>query len=186
VKYYTGIGSRETPAVILDLMQEVAYGLALAGYTLRSGGAKGADTAFERGSDRYRMSQKEIYIPWKGFNGETGGIKPLILNELGYQFQAEQLASTIHPNWNACSQGAKLLHTRNVYQVLGQDIDYPSKFLLCYAQPTPNGVKGGTNTAVQIAYRYDVPVFNLYFDEVVKRFESYVDCLNISNNITEG
>jgi len=39
---YSGIGSRETPDDILELMKAVAYKLAGRGYTLRSGGADGA------------------------------------------------------------------------------------------------------------------------------------------------
>ena len=47
---YTGIGSRETPHHILTLMTEIANILDNIGYTLRSGGADGADTAFALGS----------------------------------------------------------------------------------------------------------------------------------------
>ena len=48
-KYYTGIGSRETPDSILSLFNDIVFQLAGLGYTLRSGGADGADTAFEEG-----------------------------------------------------------------------------------------------------------------------------------------
>lgn len=54
---YAGIGSRETPRSILDLMTAIARKLEALGYTLRSGGATGADTAFEEGVERL----KEIY-----------------------------------------------------------------------------------------------------------------------------
>ena len=47
MKYYTGIGSRETPKDIMQLMSKLAYKLASEGYILRSGAAQGADTAFE-------------------------------------------------------------------------------------------------------------------------------------------
>ena len=48
-KPYTGIGSRETPTAILDLMIAIGGVLAQRGFTLRSGGADGADDAFEQG-----------------------------------------------------------------------------------------------------------------------------------------
>lgn len=46
MKYYTGIGSRQTPKDILKLMEDIAFKLAQKGYILRSGAAGGADTAW--------------------------------------------------------------------------------------------------------------------------------------------
>lgn len=48
-KYYAGIGSRNFPAAVLENMTKIAARLEKAGYTLRSGGAGGADTAFSLG-----------------------------------------------------------------------------------------------------------------------------------------
>jgi predicted Rossmann fold nucleotide-binding protein DprA/Smf involved in DNA uptake len=48
--YYTGVGSRECPTYILDLMTQYATVLNNKGYILRSGGALGADSAFQSGS----------------------------------------------------------------------------------------------------------------------------------------
>ena len=56
MKYYAGIGSRKTPHDTCDLMTKIAIALDNRGYILRSGGAKGADKAFEAGSDT-----QEIY-----------------------------------------------------------------------------------------------------------------------------
>jgi predicted Rossmann fold nucleotide-binding protein DprA/Smf involved in DNA uptake len=48
-KYYAGIGSRETPKDICDIMTQLAIKLANNGWVLRSGGAKGADRSrFEK------------------------------------------------------------------------------------------------------------------------------------------
>lgn len=63
MKYYTGIGSRSTPKDILNIMVKLSAKLNKEGYILRSGGADGADLAFEQAS-----TNKEIYLPWKGFN----------------------------------------------------------------------------------------------------------------------
>lgn len=175
MRYYTGVGSRETPAVILDLMREVACKLAYDGYNLRSGGADGADLAFQKGWVDAGCAKSEIYIPWDGFNDfDHDGKTFYALNRLGYQFNAAQLAAEIHPVWDRLSRGAQALHTRNVYQVLGQELDSPSDFLICYAKPTKTGVSGGTNTAVQVAIKFGTPVYNMYHEEVVKRFEAYV------------
>ena len=50
--YYAGIGSRETPDHVLETMASAAQYLGKEGFTLRSGGAKGADTAFDQGATR--------------------------------------------------------------------------------------------------------------------------------------
>jgi len=49
-KFYTGIGSRKTPYQVQQQMQRIAQFLAKKGYTLRSGSANGADSAFEEGA----------------------------------------------------------------------------------------------------------------------------------------
>ena len=46
---YAGVGARKTPADVLGWMERIAAGMATQGWTLRSGGARGADSAFERG-----------------------------------------------------------------------------------------------------------------------------------------
>lgn len=65
---YAGIGSRETPKSILEFFEYLGELLAKKGFTLRSGAAKGADSAFEKGCDRV-SGLKEIFLPWRGFEG---------------------------------------------------------------------------------------------------------------------
>lgn len=55
-KIYTGIGSRETPPDILELMTKIARFMFKQGFTLRSGGADGADSAFEAGAENDKES----------------------------------------------------------------------------------------------------------------------------------
>lgn len=181
LKYYTGIGSRNTPEPILELMRNIGRKMALMGYTLRSGGATGADTAFADGwgdawvldagiyaSDKYKA---EIYLPWEGFNDQYSSMEGryLITNP-----KAQEIVSEIHPAWNKLSKGAKALHTRNVYQVLGQDLATPSTCVIFYAEPLGTSVKGGTRTAVELAKIHGVPVFNLWYEQVQERMMDFV------------
>ena len=62
--YYAGIGSRETPKNKCRLMTKIAKILS-GKYTLRSGGADGADSAFEAGAG----DNKQIFLPSNYFNG---------------------------------------------------------------------------------------------------------------------
>jgi predicted Rossmann fold nucleotide-binding protein DprA/Smf involved in DNA uptake len=66
MRIYTGVGSRKTPKAITNLMTELARTLGDSGWCLRSGGADGADVAFESGA-----STKEIYVPPTLFNDCT-------------------------------------------------------------------------------------------------------------------
>jgi len=95
MKHYTGVGSRKTPKEILSLIKDIATKLALKGFTLRSGGAVGADNAFERGC-KLGNGLKEIY------------------KAEDCTLEAMKLASQFHPAWN------RQLHGRNSFQVLGK------------------------------------------------------------------
>lgn len=64
--YYAGVGSRETPEDVLQLMRQFAIKLANLGWVLRSGGAPGADSAFEAGCKEVQ-GRMSIFLPWKGF-----------------------------------------------------------------------------------------------------------------------
>lgn len=148
--YYTGIGSRNCPENTIEIMIKTATWLAKKGYVLRSGKAKGSDEAFEKGCD-IAKGKKEIYLPWKNFNGSNS---TLIVKDI----KAFEIARKYHPYFDSLSQGAQRLQARNSHQVLGQDLNTLSKFILCY---TPNGDgSGGTGQAIRIAKDYNIPIFD--------------------------
>jgi len=164
---YTGVGSRKTPKDIQNLMVSIAANLAAKGYTLRSGGADGADKAFEYGCG---VGAKEIYLP----NMATP--------------EAMEIAAKYHGAWDKCSAYVRKLHGRNAFQVLGLDLKTPSKFLLCW---TPDGCishkirsvrTGGTGTAISIADAYGIPVFNLKLTEHRVRLEAMLNKKEISHD----
>lgn len=166
-KIYTGIGSRNTPPEILEKMYNISSKLAEKGYTLRSGHADGADLACERGCDVVK-GKKEIYIPWKNFNlSDSQFYTPRV--------SAFELAKKIHPAWEKLSFGARKLHARNCYQVLGLDLKTPSKFIICYTQ---NGEEiGGTRTAIMLAKQNNIPVLNLGNTETLNNIEDLITSL---------
>ena len=153
--YYTGIGSRQTPATILEPMENIAYLLAKRGYVLRSGGADGADSAFERGCDK-AGGPKDIYIPWKNFNNRGWGADAGIVPDLE---AAREIVMHTHPAPHRLTQGAMKLHSRNPYQILGEGLANPSAFVIAYTEG--GKLKGGTATAIRLAQEYGIPVYNL-------------------------
>lgn len=160
MRFYTGIGSRRAPTSVEHLIREVAQQLDALGYCLRSGGADGPDTWFERGSTR-----SEIYLPWADFNGHRSMLcAPTI--------EAFEIAHKFHPAWNNLMHGAKRLHARNVHQVLGAKPSepVPSDFVVCW---TPDGKRiGGTAQAMRIADAYNIPIFNLADDDRLDLFRT--------------
>jgi hypothetical protein len=154
----------------------MAKRLATSGAVLRSGAAPGADRAFERGCDR-GGGAKEIYLPWVGFEGREDGI--VIEDE-----RAFEIAARIHPAWSGLTEGAKRLHARNVCQVLGRDLDSPSRFLVCW---TDRGkLTGGTATAIQVALEHEVPVFNFGQDPELHLLGILFDVRDLVRRRREG
>lgn len=151
--FYAGIGSRETPAYLFPIINRIVFKLEGMGYVMRSGGANGADTFFERSITD--TCNKEIYLPWKGFNGNTS---PLY----GVCDAARELGKKFHPV-NLTKQSVIDLMARNCYQVLGRDLNTPSKFVLCWTKDGKDS--GGTGQAIRVAHAYNIPVFNLYNPE---------------------
>lgn len=145
-KYYAGIGSQKTPEDVCRTMSELAYDLRTHGWWLRSGAAKGADQAFE---------------------GNAGEHKQIFTAKSDISDKAFEIAKELHPAWGACNPYVKRLHARNVLQILGQNLDTPVEFVVCW---TPDGCEsdedrtrttGGTGQAISLASLSGIPVYNL-------------------------
>lgn len=184
--YYTMIGSRSTPPDIKSLMVKFATKACEFNYCGRSGGSDGSDACLEQGVRNYLQSCEEsstkpymeIYLPWKDFNGRDSSEEGYYtLPWMNNHKEATEIASEIHPAWERCKQGAKKLHTRNVYQLLGQDLKTPSRFVICWAEPKGKygHVKGGTATVVKLGIDNNVEIINLYHEEQRKRVEEWVN-----------
>lgn len=167
---YAGIGSRETPADILHVMRLIGEGLFQQGWILRSGGAKGADSAFEAGVDfalantltngSHHYHPKEIYLPWKGFNNSDSELHP---QNLPFSAEEIQLSRRMHPGWHRCGAAARKMHQRNLRQILGHpavngDFVQAVKFVVCWTEG--GKLIGGTAQALRIAQSCDIPIIN--------------------------
>lgn len=169
-RVFTGVGSRQTPTDIGLLMAAISRKLTQSGWTLRSGGADGADLAFESGADS--PERQEIFLPYPGFNGSKSTLSKLMP-------ACYELAAKVHPAWDRCSDFAKKAHARNAFQVMGYNLMRPADALICW---TKDGAvdaasaknAGGTRTAVVLANEAGIPVFNLQRPEVAAMFREWV------------
>lgn len=158
MKSYAGIGSRDTPREVCEYMTGVAKRLAKLGYTCNSGGALGADSAFEKGA----VVNRQIFLPWDGFNSKFVANMNKFHNTWNYSVPPfnEELVRAYHPKPSALSENGWKFMSRNSYQVLGPDLQSPVEFVLCW---TKDGkMVGGTSQALRIAKAKNIPIFNFY------------------------
>lgn len=149
-RYFSGIGSRDTPDVVIRSMKEIGKFL-LPYFILRSGGAGGADSAFES----VAQDRKQIFLPYDGFNGR----KVDNVHYFNFTSEAMKMAAKYHPAWSKCGFAAKRFHARNCHQVLGLDLRTPVEFVVAYTEG--GKLVGGTAQAIRVAKDHDIPVFNL-------------------------
>lgn len=144
MKTYAGIGNRHIPDSARAAMEDIGAGLARLGWSLRSGGAEGADSAFEAGHlSAFPMGHRErIEI-----------LRPSICTEA-----ARAVAALHHPAWGACTDHARNLLGRNVQIILGPDLDAPVNLVLAYCVDT---TRGGTALALRVASEHGIRVVNL-------------------------
>lgn len=120
------------------------------GYHLVTGGAKGADTEFEK------------YFPERN----------TILRAKDATPKSIQMAEEFHPAWNKCNAYVRALMGRNAMIIMGEDLKTPVEFVLCYCVDEE---KGGTSFGIKIARYYKIPVYNLANDnglDVMKELEN--------------
>ena len=162
MKYYTGVGSRETPEPILNIMHRIAIKMAQQNITLRSGHAVGADLAFEYGCDK-GGGRKEIYLAYQATP------------------EAMEMAAQFHPAWNNLQPYVKRLHGRNAFQILGLDLQTPSTCVVCWTKDgctshaTRSIKTGGTGTAISIASHNQIPVYNLANAKHLEIWETWLE-----------
>ena len=155
MKCYAGIGSRETPRDVLDLMTRIAEKLSRQDWVLRSGGAKGADSAFEKGAGGW----KEIYT--------TDDCEEWCLEKV------EKFVPADRPPLRTMKPFIQKLLGRNMKQVFGPDGNVPSRFVICWTSDGKDA--GGTGYAIRAAWDAGIPVFNLQREDHRQRLENFVE-----------
>ena len=160
----TGIGSRETPDDICTRFKEMGAEARERGWWVRSGHADGADYAFEQGALKHCI----VYMPWMTFNKN----KPILGKPRAQQLRDEVLKIVYkhEPYAKDLSDGVKLIKSRNVYQVLGEDLKTPSNVVVCWTEE--GQIVGGTGLAIKIAMANNIPVLNVGDSQTARNLDS--------------
>lgn len=168
MKIYTGIGSRSTPEHIITLIHQISKKLDDMGFLLRSGGADGADSAFEKFSTR-----KEIYLPWDGFNGRNHDGESYFdyLQCPGWSI-AKASVDTFHPASKTLSSAGRRLMARNAMQITGRNCKTPTGVVICWTKDGKD--VGGTSQAIRMARYFNIPVLNLGKSKTEQFFRNFV------------
>lgn len=186
-KIFTGVGSRDTPLLMLTLIFYLSRKLASEGWGMRSGGARGADSAFYNGYMDYfnkvtniHYLNVTVYVPdhnHKAFHLYRQNCK--VLADMDNKDEAYKIAESVIPHWQNCNDYAKSLHSRNAYQVLGDDLKTPSNVFICWTLITKDSIKGGTRTAYEIAKNNNIRIINLANP---KHYNKVLQMLNLSES----
>ena len=153
--YYAGIGARKTPNDVLEYMEIQGKLLAEKGYILRSGGARGADSAFEKGCDSVRGLKQIWSTRNKHEREEHDWVIPIISRACW-----EKPFLSMRPH-------IRILLGRNTYQLYGDpallENSIKSTFVLYWSEPKDGeNCSGGTRYAIRMAVEAGIPCFNLY------------------------
>lgn len=176
-KFYAGVGSRKTPKYIMAVMTAAAKCLEQDGFILRSGGAIGADTAFSDGVQHH--SNKVIYLT-KAIDVKYGK-NIFYAQEQMDRSRAYIVKNDVHEKWDVLPEDHKKLHARNIFQILGQNMDVPVNFTMCWTCDKAKVVSdcslrtGGTGTAIKVSAINGIPVFNLKNEDDLRRILKYIE-----------
>lgn len=137
-------------------------------YILSSGGAIGADQAFESGCDK--ANGKKIIFTVENFEKSNENIN----------FCCKKLIPVLDPNRDFLKfkYNTKLLLMRDVHQIMGTEKNpFLVKGVIFWINSFDiwNPTVGGTKYATRIAQNLGIPLYNLYDKKIRKNFEKWLD-----------
>lgn len=185
MKTYAGVGSRETPVEIGRKMSVFAKRLAAIDYTMVSGGARkpkhaigdcvSADHVFE-----YAVAEVGgkmiIYRAYANKFVPCGKAIIRVPDDRLFEVAINYIRTNkIIPWWDKLTSWAKLLHARNYYQIV-QENGHKVDFVIAYSALDDKGEPtGGTRTAIKIAERMGIKVYNLALPMDIAMLEGFID-----------
>ena len=152
---YVGIGQLTVTDEVREWLADFASRVAHCGWHLRSGANNGVDTVFEQNSG----GKFNVYLPWNKFGRRPSGRRFTVCEELpAYDLAKEQLFNE-HPKPDALDAKMVKLLVRARFEILGDDLNTPCKFVACYSEAGLDAA--AVREAVRLARERGIPVFDL-------------------------
>ena len=146
-RFITITGTGKPTSEEFKILRTIAEYFDRHGFIVRSGGSPGSDQAV-----KYCLN-KEIYIPWEGYNKTLAYGKRYTVSELTPK--VKELVSKVY-------QGTHMqAHSPSVYQLLGYGLDQPSEAVFYIASENKDRVLGTTATAVYLAKELGIQSYNI-------------------------
>ncbi len=176
VKIVTMVGSRKVEPHQRDVMLELGKGFCEQGCEYRSGLAGGNDLAsyigYKHGENYDPALVSNYVVKHRFFHDEYAKGTTKALSDFTPKLieTARKLAEEARGSWHGLDDWGIDLHTRNAFQVLGDDLESPSDLIVLGSEPIGKSedyskVKGGTNTAFRIAKKFNIPHLNVFTKE---------------------
>lgn len=201
-KVCTFVGSREAPIKAEELGVAFLKKFLALGNSVWSGGSGVMDKCVEHAYfyNKFRgvpQGEIKVFLPWFSFDSKLSyqGLDRNLYIDIGkheIHDTAKIIAKSEYDRYNSfdnLKKGAQSLMTRNSCQVLDETCDHLSDFLMCWAKPanTKNmTVQGGTNLAVAIAKKHEVPILNLYHPWVFEAVSAYTEGYLTLQDLLDG
>lgn len=155
MKYCTGLGTTQVTKTMQDVIERFSRYLSEQGYTIRTDFDKGMNQVFRNNSDSV-----ELYT-FEGDSNKNADAFDCPMTDFVKQHLRDSYISL-----DALNRVTKNRVVRCYYELLGQNLDSPSEFLICY-DPS----EGVVNYAHRIAYKLGIKVYNLCDKEELKQLK---------------
>lgn len=177
---FTGVGHRKgVPNRIRDKATMLTKWLCDRNVRLRTGDADGMDRIFREAAP---IDMVEFFAPLGRYNPHPNAtiIAPNNMAECPYR-KAVSITEFVHPAFHYLGDFERELHIRNVFELLGPNLDRPSDFMVCWTEDgavdRTTRKTGGTGQAIRIANKYGIPVFNLQRSDFESEFSKFIKTL---------
>ena len=175
-KPYACTANADCPPEILEKFDRIAKKLEELGYTVRVGGMDGVEDRIEK-----LVNKKEVHLPWKEFNNKQ--------SKFTYNSErAFSIAKMFHPMFDTMKKGIQAFLAKNARLILGDKVNSPALFLVCWTEDGVESVKEKTNRTgftghpIAIASALGIPVFNLAKPDAEQRLDFLVESTRTVSN----
>lgn len=166
-----------------QILQQICKRLALFGFSLRTSGTIGTEliavNVYKDLMDKGQISPSrlKIYLPWQGYNTSVN-YKQCYYNVTNANYDlCSNFVRTVHAYWHTGTKHIKLMHAKNALIIFGDKLNKPTDLLIVCSKLNSKKVHGTDISAVELALAKNIPVFNLYdenIEDILYNLRSYL------------